>query len=283
MFYFTIESVDGEIKYLEHAGYGRFAYRTWGGTESSSGTLFLLHGLGEHGGRWEWISRWFAMKGWHCVVPDHFGHGLSAGRRCHINRFEDWSDQIVRLRSLQPQTSKPTFLFGHSLGGLIGMHAVVRSQELWNGCVFSAPWLQLALEGRNFEKQLAGIASRWFPTLSFPTGLREDQMADELLVALKKQRDALMHKRITALAYVEILDASRRILKQAHEFQLPCLLTHGETDPVMNVAGSQAWLRQCGSSEKSLHIFEGEKHEPHHGRQRESALEVIHEWLQLRS
>lgn len=267
------------LKYLDNSPHGKIAYRTWGENRSALGTLFILHGLGEHGGRWEWICRWFAHNGWHCIVPDHFGHGLSAGRRGHIDRFEVWSDATVHLRSQLSEIGKPVFLFGHSLGGLIGMDAALKSQDSWNACVFSAPWLQLALDGRKFEERLARLAARWWPSLSFPTGLRKNQMADELLVSLTPDHKSMIHKLISARAYVEILNAARRMLASAPDFRLPCLLTHGAEDPVMSIAGSKAWLESCGSTEKSLHIFDAEKHEPHHGVQREAVLDVIHKWL----
>ncbi|MEM1062525.1 MAG: alpha/beta hydrolase [Planctomycetota bacterium] len=87
--------------------------------EVSSGQIVIVHGASDHGGRLRPLMRFFASRGWATVLPDLRGHGLSGGPRVHVDRFEDYLDDLDRVVTATTDPRLPTVLLGISLGGLI--------------------------------------------------------------------------------------------------------------------------------------------------------------------
>ena len=98
--------------------------------------LLVVHGLGEHGGRYRGLAERFVAQGYALYAPDHLGHGRSAGRRLVLERFTDYTGPLAIFAAMvrRWQADKPLFLVGHSMGGLIALLHLPEHQEMqWKG------------------------------------------------------------------------------------------------------------------------------------------------------
>ena len=103
--------------------------------------LLIVHGLGEHSGRYANVVNHLVPRGYALYGLDHVGHGKSEGTREYVERFEDYTDTLDMYRGMvrQAQPDKPLFLYGHSLGGLISAFYLLDHQAGLAGAVLSAP------------------------------------------------------------------------------------------------------------------------------------------------
>ena len=93
---------------------------------SNGPPLVLLHGLGR---RWQvFLSVIPALSmRWHIFAPDFRGHGKS-GHIARGYRGTQYSDDIVAF--IRGCVSGPAMIFGHSLGGMVGMWVASHHPEL---------------------------------------------------------------------------------------------------------------------------------------------------------
>src|SRR5262249_55037861 len=109
----------------------------------------MVHGYGDHSGRYNGLRAHLAESGFAAHGFDYRGHGRADGRRGHVVRFTQHGDDLVRFwtRVRERAGPLPTFLFGHSHGGLVAIHfPLERRPEGLRGLILSAPFLGFAFE-----------------------------------------------------------------------------------------------------------------------------------------
>lgn len=248
------------------------------------GWVAVVHGYGEHSGRYEALARWLNARGWSVASCDLRGHGLSPGRRGHIWAFDDYLHDVAALHLFVAEQAggQPVFLLGHSLGGLIALRYVQEREVELAGLVLSAPFLELALPTPRWKLVLAPALSRLWPTFSTPSGLRGELGSRDPEVATAYDRDPLVFKRATARWFAEVLRAQREALAEAPKLGLPLLVLHGEADSVASPRASRALVARAGSSDKTLHVYGGFRHEVLNELGKEGVWEELASWLAAR-
>ena len=108
--------------------------------------LLVVHGLGEHSGRYMNVVNHFVPLGYAVYGFDHIGHGKSDGTREMVERFEDFTDTLSIYYNMVKgwQPGKPIFLLGHSMGGLIASYYLLDHQADFKGAVISAPPIKVS-------------------------------------------------------------------------------------------------------------------------------------------
>src|SRR5579863_7569397 len=125
------------------AGEMELAYQRWLPEGTPRAALIIVHGFGEHGGRYMNIVGRLVPTGYAVYALDNRGHGRSPGQRGHINDWSEFRDDLgafVALVSTE-QAGHPLFLLGHSMGGLIVLEYAERHPEGLRGVIASAPLL----------------------------------------------------------------------------------------------------------------------------------------------
>jgi len=122
------------------------AYQTWLPDGEIKAAILLIHGLGEHSGRYINLVNRLVPLGYAIYAVDHMGHGKSDGVRKHIKTFSDFSDtiDIFLERVKEWHGPNPLFVLGHSMGGLIVSHYLLKNQTLFAGAILSAPALKVS-------------------------------------------------------------------------------------------------------------------------------------------
>lgn len=259
----------------------RLHVERWAPTAVASGPpktpVVIVHGFGEHGGRYDYVAQALAGAGRSTLALDLAGHGRSDGRRAVVESVNDVLADIDRLVGEATSTSKPVLL-GHSMGGAFAAAYATANPGRLSALVLSAPALHLASSPRwqaLTVQALAAVVPRAGVTRIDPTGLSHD----DAMVASFASDPLVWHGRFPARTAVELYRASRLAFAGAGELRLPTLILHGDADPIVPVRSSPKFFAALGSEDKELQIFPGLYHEPFNELSRDAVIAVLLEWL----
>ncbi len=247
--------------------------------------VLLVHGYGEHSARYEHVGTWLAERGCAVHAYDHQGHGRSSGTRCHVRRFSDYLDDLGRvLQQVQAeQAGLPTFLVGHSMGGLIvTLFGRERAPRL-AGVATSGAALALG-DGIPRGRLLAArLVRRFLPRLSVASGIDPVGLSRDPAVVEAYRSDPLVESKMTVSLAAELLQAIERVGTGAAEPGLPMLLLHGEADPICPAAASRDFHAGLRSQGCALRLYAGLRHEIFNEPEWETVLGDLLAWLRERT
>lgn len=258
-------------------------FQSWHPDNDPRAVLLIVHGLGEHSGRYVPIARQMVARQMAVYSFDQRGHGRSPGKRGHINSFADLREDVRTMVTLvlEREGGRPLLLMGQSLGGLVALnYSIYYPDELAGVCAMSPQ-----LGEPQIAKPLVAMSqllSRILPSLSVDTGLDANHLSRNAQVVADYKADTLVHSRGSMRAGAEVVDASRWTLAHADEFQPPLLLIHGDADKITNPDASRAFFEQVPTADKHLIIYEGGYHENHNDLHRERVLADIGQWCDMR-
>ncbi len=263
---------------------GRTLFRRAWIPERIDQVLLLVHGLGEHSGRYEGIGRWFAERNTAVHAFDHQGHGRAQGRRGHLRRFghllDDLEDVLNTVQSEHPGLR--VFPIGHSMGGLVVTEFLRDRKPPVAGAVTSGAALALPPNASVLRvfllRAVQKLASRW--TIS--TRIDTEALSRDPAVGSAYLADPLVLPRITLGLAGEVFAAIRRAAGGAAEIEVPMLLLHGEDDPICPAEGSRSFETGLASASE-LRIYPGLRHEIFNEPEHEAVFEDIAAWLRARS
>ncbi|MDH5306465.1 MAG: lysophospholipase, partial [Myxococcales bacterium] len=191
---------------------GRRLFRRSWAPPAPRAALVLVHGYGEHSGRYERFGAWFGARGFAVHAFDQQGHGRSEGPRFHVRRFEDLLDDLAQLlgwvRREHPDT--PQFLVGHSMGGLVAAAYARERRPHLCGFVTSGAALRIGEKIPGLRLRVVRGLRLFLPRLSIDTGLDPENLCSDSEVVRAYREDPLVGSRMTASLAVEFIDASRR-------------------------------------------------------------------------
>jgi len=259
--------------------------RRWPPEGPTRAAVALVHGFGDHSGRYGDVVSSLTAAGYAVHGFDMRGYGRSPGPRGHIERWSDYRDDVGHYLGhvrAQESSDTPVFLYGHSLGGAIvldyGLH---RSAEL-PGVIASSPALRPKGVRSPVLESLAAVMSRVWPTLSLEVPLETDAITRDPERLAAVGADPLCHRRLTVRATVATLGALAWIEAHAGEWRPPLLIFHGTADRIIDPAGTIGFAdtaRAGGAKDVELHLYEGVFHEAHNDLDRETFLSDVLDWL----
>jgi acylglycerol lipase len=250
-------------------------------TAPTRAAICLVHGLGEHCGRYIHLAEHLTSHGFAMVAFDLRGHGKSAGIRGHVASSEEFLVEIDRLllEASRRYPDKPRFLYGHSLGGLLVLYYALKRKPDLAGVIASGAGLRSSLEKQALKialiKTLASIA----PERLTATGLNAEHLSRDPEVVRDYKADPLVHDRASFSLAKGSLQLIPWTFQHAAEFSLPLLLMHGTEDQITYPAGSQefAELVKCDCT---LKLWEGLYHETHNEPEKEEVMNFVVGWLE---
>lgn len=244
----------------------------------------LVHGIGEHSGRYVWLVEHLTASGFSVFSFDHRGHGRSPGRRGHISSWSEYRDDVGAFLDLVRRVSPglPIFIYGHSLGALIVAEFLVSKRPDVAGVILSGIPLQPTGVAKPHLVALAKILSRILPSLLVSFGVKPDALSRDPAVARAYEEDPLVHHRASMRWGTETLDAIERVRSRGSDIELPLLILHGEADRVNSVAGSRELFDSVSSGDKQLLVYPDGAHEPHNDLDRDKVVRDVTDWLNER-
>lgn len=246
-------------------------------------TILLVHGLGEHVGRYDHVARRLNDWGFEVRGYDQFGHGESEGRRGGLptptRLLADLAEMVDSSRAgMRPGT--PLILLGHSMGGLVAARFMSLGLRPVQALVMSSPALDLGLNV--FQKLLLAVLPVVAPDLSLSNGLDAGLISRDPGTVADYRADPLVHDRICPRLARFMADAAAATLASAAQWQLPTLLLYAGADRMVNPAGSRAFAAAAPTSVVSAYGFEGMYHELFNEPDRETVFAQLWQWLDQR-
>jgi len=275
----TLRLADGTVTFL----------REWPppAGNASRGSLLLVHGLGEHSGRYGHVAERLAALGLEVYGYDLRGHGRSGGARGSIPRadalladlrcvFED-----LDRRGRASGAGAPPLLLGHSLGGTIAAAATAGGWVAPRALILSSP--ALALHGSRPQAAVLALARRLIPDRAFANRLPVEKLSHAAAEVAAYRADPLVHDRITPRMYGFLADAGAAVSRNAAGLTVPTLLLVAGDDGLVDARGSRelaAALARGGAGE--VHIYEGLYHELFNEREpdRTRVLDDLAAWVE---
>ncbi|MCP5517336.1 MAG: lysophospholipase [Verrucomicrobiales bacterium] len=258
--------------------------RMWPPGETSSAVIGLVHGLGEHCGRYAVLVDCLNRAGCTMAAFDLRGHGLSDGTRGHARSYRALMHDISDfLEVVSGRTSgQAVFLYGHGLGGNLVINFLLRHQRAINGVVASAPVLRPSRTIPLWKRALVRFLRYAYPTATLPSGLELPALSRDPAVVAAYRADPLVHNRVSARLAVDVLEAGEWALERAADFPRDLLLMHGTADRIASPEASRRWCIRAGSG-CELQLWEGFRHELLHEPGREAVLARVAQWIGRRT
>jgi alpha-beta hydrolase superfamily lysophospholipase len=259
-------------------------YQSWVPKDKVKAVLLLVHGLGEHCGRYINLVNHFVPLGYAIYGFDHIGHGRSDGEREFIDSFKDYTDTLNIFHEMVSswQPDKPTFLLGHSMGGLIATSYLLDHQNGFNGAILSAPAIIASGNISRAAIILGNLLSALTPKLGI-VPLDTNALSRDPKVVKAYKNDPLVFKgRTPARLAAEILKTMQHVATEAHRIDLPFLIIQGSADKLVDPSGAQLFYDKASSVDKSIKIYNGLYHELFNEPERADVLKDVEEWLRGR-
>ncbi|MDX1691163.1 MAG: alpha/beta hydrolase [Acidimicrobiia bacterium] len=250
--------------------------RRWPARGDRRGTVVLLHGLGEHTGRYEHVGDALAGAGFEVIGRDLRGHGNTGSGTVYVESFDRLlADVDQAISDARSEADVPVVLLGHSLGGLLAVASVQSDRSPPDLLVLSAPAIRAEIP---LVKRLAArVLTRLAPRLTVPNDLTGDQLSRDPAVGEAYFADPLVVTSTTTRFAAEALAAQRRLGEGLQPFGIPVLVIHGGADPIVPPQVS-APLAELEGVER--HLFPAFRHESFNEEGGVPALAVVTDWLE---
>jgi alpha-beta hydrolase superfamily lysophospholipase len=246
--------------------------------------VLLVHGFGEHSGRYEELGAWLSVRGCAVHAFDHRGHGRSKGPTNYVGAFDEYLDDLDCFLELVrgEHPNLPVTLVGHSMGGLVTVAYVRERRPEIASLVTSGAALELGPAMRGPKMVLARVLRFIAPRLLFDAGLPADGLSRDPEVVRRYLADPLVDTRTTAGLGVEMMRGIERTAAGGAEIEVPMLLLHGGDDALCSPQGSESFfasLRPGAAPPSRLVIYPGLRHEIFNEPEREQVFEELLGWL----
>jgi len=271
----TLKTADGLDLYV----------RCWRAEEAPHRwTFVIVHGLGEHGGRYQHLAAWFTPLGATVYAMDLRGHGHSGGPRGHAPSLDallqDIDAVVMRARA---DSGAPVVLLGHSFGGLLAIAYTLRHPDHIDRAVFSAPWLILKVKVPAWKRRLTKILPRVAPRLAVSNGVDATLLSHDPEVARRYSSDPLVHDRITGGLYGNTVAHGEEFIARAGEVRVPFLLMQGRDDRIVDPSGSQRFFARATAPDRAFCLYPGMYHEIFNEFEHERLFQDLESWLSQRT
>ena len=242
--------------------------------------VLLVHGLGEHSGRYEHVGDHFAAAGLDTYAYDHRGNGGSDGVRGDIDRWSRYHDDMAeRLAAVREASDgRPVIVYAHSMGGLIAAGYLLSDRPRPDVAVLSAPGLDSTLA--RWKVALAPILGRIVPTLSVPNGVRVETLSRDPAVGRRLLADPLNGRASTTRFGAEAVREQRRVRAGAKGIGGPTLVIHGLDDGLVPASASEPFEGAPGVERRT---YPGLRHEMHNEPEWQNVLDDVIDWIRERA
>ena len=257
--------------------------RDWAPSGAPRGAIALVHGLGEHSGRYERLAARFTDAGYAVWAIDLRGHGQSPGQQGDI-RFAPALEDIDALvaRAGASGAGVPVFLYGHSLGALLSvLWLLERPAAPVAGAVVSAIGLHSALREQPVKVRLARTLGRWTPRVRVKSGIDPATLSRDPEVVEAYRRDKLVHGFASLGFGLDALEAIDTVVAGAPALTVPMLVIHGGLDALAYASGGHE-LAALAPELSTLRVYEGLFHEIHHEPEQAQVFADVLAWLDER-
>lgn len=223
-------------------------------------TLVIVHGAGEHSGRYQHFIDQVTRDGWTVIAGDLRGHGQSNGTPTHVDNFDEYVEDLAAVWTFFDLRPRRTVLFGHSLGGLVTARFAERKPDWLAGLVLTSPLLAFGLRVPVLKRTLGRMCLWVAPKTRFRSTVLPQQLTSNAAALEVREQDPLTNRTVTAGWYFRVLEALCNVWDDAPLLTAPILLLQGDADEIVSPTASLEWLPRLGSRDRTLKMFSGRLH-----------------------
>lgn len=267
-----------EFSLSSYRGRSLFA-QSWLPDERPQAVMGIVHGLGDHSGRYQAMARWLVQKGIGVVSYDQLGHGRTGGDMPH---FETLVRDIEVLIDHLHRFKAPRFLYGQSLGGGLVTYVALKQRAQLEGVIAASPLLKTTQEPPAWKIAIGKSLGKFWPTLTLPTDLNPAHLTHDPVEADNYRTDPLIRRRVSAALGISMLEAGRWSMGQAKKLSVPMLMMHGTEDAITCSRASAAFAA-AASHCCEWKAWQGLYHDLHHELDREDVFDFVVRWIRQRS
>ncbi len=262
------------------SGGARLFWQHWQPQEPSCAVLAIIHGYGEHSGRYGAYVEHLVPHGYALYGFDLRGHGQSPGQRGHVMSWDEFRADVLCFVQLvrEREPGKPLILLGHSMGGLIVLNFALHHPEGLSGVIASAPALsQTAVSPALMF--LAKVLSCVLPSFSMESRLDGTAISRDPETVATYREDPLLHGRGSARLATEMSRTMAWTNAHAGDWGLPLLVLHGTHDRIVPYTVSRIFFEAVPVQDKEFVGYEGGYHEPHNDIDKDRVMQDVADWL----
>ena len=254
-----------------------------GENEKISGLIALVHGLGEHSGRYAEVAAFLISKGYVLVAFDQRGHGKSQGKRGHTPSYEALLKDVEHILkiALRKFPGIPSFLYGHSLGGNMVLNYALRLKPKINGVIATSPWLRIIAAPSSKLIYLVRQIDKVWPSLTQANGLKAQFLSHNQNSVNAYINDPLVHNRISMSLFLTVYEAGLWALENANKLNIPLLLMHGGDDQITSPHASIEFAEKAEDF-CELVIWNDLYHELHNEINNDEVFTCMGDWLKTK-
>lgn len=255
---------------------------TWLPDGDPNAIVILVHGVGEHAGRYEGVAKRLVNAGYAVYGYDHQGHGRSDGTKTYfkdgipgaVTDLTEYAETVMAAHA-----GKPFFLYGHSMGSLITLLHLLNHQDKYTGWVSTGNPVHSDQVVAGPLVQLVKAVGSVIPKARL-IKLEGGGISSEPDEVAAYDNDPLVDRNPLRVGMVsQIFKHAASIRPQLDQVTLPMLIMHGADDPIAPASGSQYVYDHVGSADKTLKIFPAQLHEIHHERDTTEFFADLLAWL----
>ncbi len=260
---------------------GATLYYEWWMPPQPKGMLLVVHGIGEHSGRYGPFVRYFFERGYAVALYDQRGHGQSSGERGHIEHLQDLlgdlADFVEHSKRAFPQL--PMFMVGHSFGGQLALNFVVRYNKNLRGIILSSPNIGLKMKLSPWRLWLGESLYRWWPRAKFGQKVHARFISRDAAIVAAYEQDPRVVRQFTMHSVIQILRNLDIVMALSARIHLPALFLHAGDDQICDPEATRQFYRRIPVARKRLKVYEGMYNEIFNEAGKEIVFRDIELWL----
>jgi acylglycerol lipase len=261
-------------------------FQGWEPENGPVAVVCLVHGLGEHTGRYAHVAAALTEAGYALLGFDLRGHGKSGGPRGHSPTrgamFNDVDQLLAEAAARYP--ALPRFLYGHSMGGgrvlchALGCCSPTKGHPDLAGVIATGPSLRTTTPQPGWKMAVGKVTYSLVPAMSMSNGLDRSGLSRDPQVVERYDSDPLVHDRVSARLGMDVIRNGECALARATQFPVPLLLMHGSADRITSAEASREFA-QRSNGKCTLKIWDGLYHEIHNEPEKQEVLEYMIRWM----
>lgn len=251
--------------------------------ESPVGTVWLIHGLGEHSGRYDHVVATLNEAGFRTVRFDLRGHGTSTGNRVFVHNYGEFMNDLAAIHAevVAPRSNDgPLVLLGHSMGGNLAVGYALRHQNQIDALALSGPLLVAGSDVNPVTARVVGVLGRLVPALRIQSLPAESISRDPAVVTAYENDPLVFRGKVSAGLAAALLGEMSTFPDRYRELTIPVLVMHGTDDRLTDPNGSRLLAAGATNTVVTTHFYDGLYHEIFNEPSSDAVLADLIAWLQ---
>lgn len=270
---FTMTTSDGCLLFIHK----------WATSSSTNRVAFLIHGFGEHAGRYQHFPKFLSETFQHYYAFDLRGHGRSGGLRGDTPNFdrmlEDIKEVLDEIKK-QEDSSKELHLIAHSFGGLLALLLLLKEKALpFKTATISSPLLKIALHIPKFKKILGELLARTLPKTQLPNDINPSFLSHDPAIVEAYVKDRLVQRKMTPRTYVDLCRSMEWVVSQNGPLAIPTLFLIPGEDKIVDTSQTLKFYQNIKDQKKDIRQYPGFYHEIFNEVGKEKVFADLKQWV----